>query len=54
MTIKCYDTVDVLNGEHVDGILIESRTGKAYNIVETKDGDFVVTDVNYKPMIKLM
>lgn len=48
MTIKCDDTVDICNGEHVDNILISSRTGRQFTICETDDGSFqILNSKNY-------
>lgn len=48
MTIKCDDTVDICNGEHVDNILIISRTGKEFIICEVDDGTFqILNSKNY-------
>lgn len=46
MTIKCDDTVDVCNGEHVDNIFISSSVGIDINICETDKGSLVILDSN--------
>lgn len=46
MTIKCDDTVDVCNGEHVDNILISSSIGIDITICEANDGSLVILDAN--------
>ena len=46
MTIKCDDTVNICNGEHVDNISISSSIGIDIGICETDKGSLVILDSN--------
>lgn len=46
MTIKCDDTVNICNGEHLDNISITSSTGVDIGICETDKGSLVILDAN--------